>query len=234
MPLTGRDAAVLCVLVVCVPLQHWLTQHSVASSPGERDIEVLKLVREVKVFYDNYFSLPSWREWIYNVSRKYLFVVNDYSNWYNLDLNDPEGECPAVEVLNLRNPAGTFGMSPKPRVTRPLSVKWRIGQVVKHKQWNYHGVIIGWDPKCKASEQWIKRTHKGHEEWKNQPNYALLVNTNDREDAQTPHITYVPQENLTPVKNTEIHNRELQEYFEIFDGAQYIPRKWLRAIYPLD
>ncbi|XP_068217380.1 uncharacterized protein [Palaemon carinicauda] len=230
MPLNGRDAAVLCVLVFCVPLQHWLTQMSVVS-PTERNMELFKFIHELKHYYDTHFTLTSWREWIINMSKSFIIGTKDYSMWYNMDINDPEGVCPAVEVLNLRNPEGTFGLSPKPRSTRPLGLKLRIGQVVRHNRWNYHGVIIGWDTKCKAPEQWIKQMHRDHEEWRNQPNYAVLVDTNDRDE---PQITYVPQENIHPVKNTKINHPDLPEYFSSFDGAQYIPHKWLRAIYPLD
>ena len=28
------------------------------------------------------------------------------------------------------------------------SVIYRVGQVVNHKKWGYHGVIIGWDVKA--------------------------------------------------------------------------------------
>ena len=71
MPLNGRDAVVLCVLVFCVPLQHWLTQVSVVS-PSERNLEVFKLVNEVKQFYETHFSLSSWREWFANLSKKLI------------------------------------------------------------------------------------------------------------------------------------------------------------------
>ena len=35
--------------------------------------------------------------------------------------------------------------------------------------------------------------HGGHAEWKEQPNYAVLVDTRDR---PAPQLTYVPQENI--------------------------------------
>ncbi|KAK7066702.1 hypothetical protein SK128_022497 [Halocaridina rubra] len=229
MPFAGRDAAVLCVLVFCVPLQHWLTQRSVVSSE-ERSMRIFRFFREMKIFYENYFSLATWREWLLKLIEKHITVGSDYSHWYSLDLTDPEGECPAVEVMNLRNPEGHFGMSPRPRLTRPVGLKWRVGQVVKHKRWGYHGVIIGWDQKCKAPETWIQKMHDGRKEWRTQPNYALLVEVDDRE----PQITYVPQENIYVIKDLKINHPELHEYFESFDGAQYIPHKWLRAIYPLD
>jgi hypothetical protein len=40
--------------------------------------------------------------------------------------------------------------STKPRFPRPPHVKYRVGQVIKHKKWGYRGVIIGWDPVTKV------------------------------------------------------------------------------------
>ncbi|XP_045615384.1 uncharacterized protein [Procambarus clarkii] len=228
MPLSGRDAVVLCVLVCCVPVQYWLTQRS-SITPDQRAIEMYRLVKQAHTLSQKWLTSSSWREWLIGVQQKYM--VNDYSHWYNLDDDDPLGECPAVEVWNYRNPDGAFGMSPKPRNIRPQGLKWRIGQVVKHNLWGYKAVIIGWDPKSKAPEEWISKMHQDNKHWKEQPNYALLVDTGDREAAQ---ITYVPQENISPILNHEVKHPDLNQYFDFYDGAQYIPGPWLRAIYPRD
>lgn len=34
-------------------------------------------------------------------------------------------------------------------------VKYKIGQMFQHKRYGYEGVVIGWDPKCDATEAWI-------------------------------------------------------------------------------
>merc|ERR1712107_320106 len=49
-----------------------------------------------------------------------------------------------------------------------------------------------------------------------------------------PHITYVPQEDLEVVKHTAILHPSTEDYFENFDGSQYLPRPWLRTVYPRD
>ena len=46
---------------------------------------------------------------------------------------------------------------------------------------------------CRAPKDWLKAMHGGHPEWKEQPNYAVLVDTRDR---PAPQLTYVPQENI--------------------------------------
>ena len=63
---------------------------------------------------------------------------------------DDQGECIAKEVMKYQNSAGHFAYSPKPRRNRPEKVKYRVGQVFKHKWLGYHGVIIGWDEHAKV------------------------------------------------------------------------------------
>ena len=43
-----------------------------------------------------------------------------------------------------------FARSESPRVSRPPHVKFKVGQVVKHRQEGYFGVIIGWDETAKV------------------------------------------------------------------------------------
>ena len=40
--------------------------------------------------------------------------------------------------------------STEPRTQRSTEVKFRVGQVIKHKRWGYRGVIVGWDPVAKV------------------------------------------------------------------------------------
>jgi F-box protein 21 len=37
------------------------------------------------------------------------------------------------------------------------SVKFQVGQVFKHKRYNYVAVITGWDVRCEADELWMRR-----------------------------------------------------------------------------
>lgn len=53
-----------------------------------------------------------------------------------------------------------FLVSVEPRTPRPQFVKYRIGQVVRHKRYNYRGVIVGWDSVGKVSETKVTHTHR--------------------------------------------------------------------------
>ena len=61
--------------------------------------------------------------------------------------------------------------------------------------------------------------------------FSVLVDTRDREGAQ---ITYVVQENIEVIKSAKVLHPKVDDHFEAYDGSQYIPRPWLRELYPLD
>jgi len=41
------------------------------------------------------------------------------------------------------------------RNPRPSHIKFRVGQVVRHKRFGYRGVIIGWDAVAKVSRSTV-------------------------------------------------------------------------------
>ena len=44
-----------------------------------------------------------------------------------------------------------FTHSKEPRSVRPRRLAFHVGQVIRHKQDNYHGVIVGWDLVAKVT-----------------------------------------------------------------------------------
>ena len=78
----------------------------------------------------------------------------------SVDIVNTNGECIAFEVLKYREKRekGAFASSTKPRTNRSKpEIKYRIGQVIKHKRWGYRAVIVGWDQQANAPEEWIKQ-----------------------------------------------------------------------------
>ena len=77
---------------------------------------------------------------------------------------------------------------------RPIDVQYRVGQVIKHKIFNYRAVIIGWDERPKAPKGWFEGAVPDSELAKhvNQPFYSVLIDTRDR----APQTTYVPSSNI--------------------------------------
>jgi len=222
-----REHVQFAVLFLSVPLQLMLSSY-MGSNEASRTYAISKLVNQFSELRESYLRLDSWKTWCKDIIKNQLEL--NFRGVYR-DEEDPNGECPAVEVFKFRDENGFFGQSPEPRETRPPHVKYRVGQVVKHARWGYRGVIIGWDETARAPANWIKEMHKENSEWSKQPNYAVFVDTRDR---TAPQITYVPQENIVVIKHTKVLHPSVEDYFEHFDGSQYLPRPWLRAIYRRD
>ncbi len=87
-------------------------------------------------------------------------------------------ESPATEVYYIREKYGYFASkffvfliiklkisllaSPSIRSSRSENVKFRVGQVVRHKIYGYRAVIIGWDEIASAPDEWLDEHHQGH------------------------------------------------------------------------
>jgi len=227
MPLQ-REHFQFAVLFLCVPIQYFAVEY-MGSSEVSRSYAISQLVDEISRLQTKWLSIEPWQKWCQSVISsisEFGFVGNEF------DSDDELGESPAVEVLKFREKNGYFAQSPEKRDPKPPHVSYRVGQVIKHKRWAYHGVIIGWDLTAKAPPEWIKEMHGENAHWKDQPNYAILVDTRDR---QAPQLTYVPQENFEVVTSgRKVLHPNLEDYFEHFDGAQYLPRPWLKSLYPRD
>lgn len=243
----NREHFHFAIIFLCVPLQYFIVQY-MGSTENNRTYAIDKMIQEIK-------SFPSWLSEIKSsvfeaiirslnklqkfTGIKYKFyeynLKNKYGHWMPDDLDDEDddlGESTAFEVLKYREKDGYFARSAEIRETRSPEIKYRVGQVIKHKKWGYRGVIVGWDERARAPENWIATMHgPSNPHWRTQPNYCILVDTRDR---ATPQFTYVPQENLQIIQQTKIIHPAVDEYFENFDGTQYLPRPWLKGIYPRD
>ncbi|GAB6026725.1 hypothetical protein CHUAL_013232 [Chamberlinius hualienensis] len=230
MPWNRRELIQLALLLSCVPLQYLFTTsfNNDANDSNQRDQKLLKLIASLRSFSSHYLRWEPWRLWWLDVGDKFLQLLKS-----NIDLDDEYmSESPAVEVFHFRNKHGHFASSMDIRSERPSEVLYKIGQVVIHKTLGYRGVIIGWDKIAKAPQSWLKMMHPdGKEHWQEMPNYAVLVDVRDRPTSQ---MTYVPQENLRLVTNTQIEHPKLGSYFSKFDGQKYVPLSWLRTLYPKD
>jgi len=93
---------------------------------------------------------------------------------------------------------------------KPSDVQLDVGQVVRHKQKGYTGVIFGWDQECKSTvllqtTMGVGDLHKGA----SQPFYYLLVNGPKQvepSNSLTRKTTYVAQELLEPVEVPVVHD----------------------------
>ena len=68
-----------------------------------------------------------------------------------------------------------------------MNPKFRIGQIIHHKKYNYRGLVVSVDSHCRASEEWYQNNRTQPD--RDQPWYHVLVHQKD-------HATYVAEDNL--------------------------------------
>ena len=91
--------------------------------------------------------------------------------------------------------------------------EFSIGEVVKHKLFNYYGVIYDVDPVFMGSSEWYEQVAKTCPP-KDQPWYRVLVDGYE-------HETYVAQRNLEHCEYREIDHPMLDIYFDGSDEKRY-------------
>jgi len=107
------------------------------------------------------------------------------------------------------NPSGEMPNVPQARFT--------IGDVVRHRLFDFRGVIFDVDPVFANSEEWYEAIPEAVRPSKNQPFYHLLA-----ENTEQSYIAYVSQQNLVPDETDEpIDHPAIQTFFEGFDHGRY-------------
>lgn len=108
------------------------------------------------------------REMSIHRRRSYLpYLLETFQNNYPEDVTMAEkyiapvleGDAQKDQFFQLTAELRASDRNARPIMTRDTeatkAVKYKIGQMFQHKRYGYIGVIIGWDPKCAAGEQWI-------------------------------------------------------------------------------
>ena len=78
-----------------------------------------------------------------------------------------------------------------PRPAAIPSARFGIGEVVRHRLFDFRGVIFDVDPEFANSEEWYEAIPAEIRPPKNQPFYHLLA-----ENAESSYVAYVSQQNL--------------------------------------
>ena len=94
---------------------------------------------------------------------------------------------------------------------RDDTVKFAKGQLVCHKRYGYRGVVVEFDVRCMADDQWYMKNQT--QPIRDQPWYHVLVH-----GAST--VTYPAQDNLLPDPSDEPVDHPLVDHFfsEFVDG----------------
>jgi heat shock protein HspQ len=92
--------------------------------------------------------------------------------------------------------------------------RFRAGQLVKHRRYGYRGVVVDFDPFCRAPEQWYQSNATQPD--KNQPWYHVLVH-----GSRT--VTYAAQSSLLPDDTCKpVDHPLVEKFFEQFNGEFYV------------
>ena len=96
----------------------------------------------------------------------------------------------------------------------PLDVpRFLIGQLVRHRRYGYRGVVVDFDIRCIASDDWYEANQTQPD--RDQPWYHVLV------DGST-YVTYAAEENLLADDTDQpIHHPLVPHLFAAFDGQRY-------------
>jgi heat shock protein HspQ len=96
--------------------------------------------------------------------------------------------------------------------------KWNIGQLIRHRMFDYRGVIYDVDPEFMLSDEWYDKVARSRPP-KDEPWYRVLVDGSD-------HETYVAQRNLKADDDlSPIMHPMTGEVFSGFEDGRYVVRR---------
>lgn len=100
------------------------------------------------------------------------------------------------------------------RTMEDMNVKYKIGQVFRHRRYDYMAVITGWDTECGAGDEWMQRMGVDRlRAGRHQSFYHVLV-----EDKS---VRYVAEENIEPI---EPDISQMSKVFVKFAGKHF--KRW--------
>ena len=109
------------------------------------------------------------------------------------------------------------------KIDMPLA-RFAIGDVVRHKIFDFRGVIFDVDPEFSNSEEWYQAIPEALRPSKEQPFYHLLA-----ENSESSYVAYVSQQNLVVDDSDDpIEHPALASMFEGVEDGRYRLRTELR------
>jgi heat shock protein HspQ len=101
--------------------------------------------------------------------------------------------------------------------------RFAIGDVVRHRLFDFRGVIFDVDPEFANSEEWYEAIPEALRPSKDQPFYHLLA-----ENSESAYVAYVSQQNLLPDESEEpVDHPAIATMFDR-EGGRYRLRPDLR------
>lgn len=105
-------------------------------------------------------------------------------------------------------------------VMRMRTAQFGIGQVVRHRLFDFRGVIFDVDPEFANTDEWWQSIPAEVRPRRDQPFYHLLA-VGD----QGPYIAYVSEQNLLPdAGNGPVPHPQVELFFTEFREGWYVPK----------
>ena len=106
---------------------------------------------------------------------------------------------------------------------RHSHARFGIGDVVRHKQFDFRGVVFDIDPVYANSEEWYESIPQEVRPKREQPYYHLLA-----ENGENAYVAYVSQQNLVgDGEGGPVEHPSVDELFEAFRDGHYRLRRGL-------
>ena len=122
-------------------------------------------------------------------------------------------DCPDIRVMN--NPILPPDIA---------EARFTIGDVVRHRIFDFRGVVFDVDPVFANSEDWYQSIPESVRPAKDQPFYHLFA-----ENADSSYIAYVSQQNLlSDVEHGPIGHPGINAVFEGWTGERYQMKRLMR------
>jgi len=108
-----------------------------------------------------------------------------------------------------------------PRQTR---ARFSIGDVVRHRLYDFRGVVFDIDPVFANSEEWYQSIPAEVRPTREQPYYHLLA-----ENGESSYVAYVSQQNLVgDGEGGPVDHPSLDEMFDDFADGRYLLRRGMK------
>lgn len=112
-----------------------------------------------------------------------------------------EPETPVVPVL--------------PNAIPTREAKYQIGQIVRHRLFDFRGVVFDVDPVFANTDEWYEAIPEEVRPEKDQPYYHLFA-----ENERTHYVAYVSEQNLVADEdNARISHPDISKVFELTEGG---------------
>jgi heat shock protein HspQ len=115
-------------------------------------------------------------------------------------------------------------MSENPLPPETAEARYNIGDVVRHRIFDFRGVVFDIDPVFANSEEWYESIPEAVRPAKNQPFYHLFA-----ENSENSYIAYVSQQNLLPDTDAgPVNHPAVSGFFGQWSGSRYEMKREMR------